>query len=75
VSTQLQLTNISYHNWKSRLKILNISLHESRRPRGKMQYLASNLTLKFSKTRMTQLSATRVGPSIPPTKFLGTHFC
>jgi hypothetical protein len=40
-----------------------------------MECWASILTLTFGTTRTAELSARRASRTLPPGKFLGTHFC
>ena len=54
---------------------VNLACNKSWTLRGEMKCSASILTLTFSKTRVPESSAQRIGRTLPPRKFLGTHFC
>ena len=54
---------------------VKLSRDKSWRLRRGMRGWTSILTLKFGTTRTAELSALRGSHTLPPRKFLGTHFC
>lgn len=58
-----------------KLKKVKLSHSKSWRLSGRTESWVSILTLALGTTRRGELSALRAGRSLPPWKFLGTHFC